>query len=101
MSTGLSYSAHALRRMAQRGISNEEIEYVCRYGRLYNCGGTFHYFLRKKDIPVEDWSDPEIQKLEGTIVLVDRITGAFVLTVYRNKQGLRQIRRKAKYELTQ
>lgn len=97
MQTCLLYSDHALHRMAQRGISDEEIEYVCRYGQAINCAGSVHYFLRRKDIPLQDQNNSHLRKLEGTTVLLDQETGSVVLTVYRNKEALGQIRRKNRH----
>ncbi len=100
METWLQFSAHALYRMAQRGISSQEIEYVCEHGRRFHRGGSVHYFLGKKDIPREDRQNADIRKLEGTTVLLDRETRSVVLTVYRNKQAPKKIRRKEKYHLS-
>ncbi|HEX9028571.1 MAG TPA: DUF4258 domain-containing protein [Anaerolineales bacterium] len=98
MQNCLLYSDHALQRMAQRGISDEEIEYVCRYGQAFHCAGSVQYFLRRKDIPITDQTKANLRKLEGTTVLLDRETGSIVLTVYRNKEALGQIRRKTRYQ---
>ena len=97
METWLQFSAHALLRMAQRGISSQEIEYVCAHGRRFHCGGSVHCFLGKKDIPETDRNDARIRQLEGTTVLLDRETRSIVLTVYRNKNAPRKIKRKTKY----
>lgn len=99
METWLQFSTHALIRMAQRGISSQEIEYVCEHGRRFHRGGSVHYFLGKKDIPREDQQIADIRKLEGTTVLLDRETQRVVLTVYRNKHAPKKIRRKEKYQL--
>lgn len=99
METWLQFSAHALIRMAQRGISSQEIEYVCEHGRCFHRAGSVHYFLGKKDIPRDDQINADIRKLEGTTVLLDRETRSVVLTVYRNKQAPKKIRRKEKHDL--
>ena len=98
MGEEFQYSDHALRRMAQRGISEQEIHYVCQYGRCYHVAGSVYFFLGRKDIPDRDRNDPSVQRLEGTTVLVDRSNTAVVVTVYRNRQASRQIRRKSKHD---
>lgn len=76
-------------RMAQRGLSPEDLEYVCRYGRSIRVAGALHRFLGRKDIPPEDRKQK--CRLEGTIVLLDEGT-RMVITAYRNRQGLKRIR---------
>ena len=85
--------------MAQRGIGKAAAEYVCQHGRRIYCGGVLHIFLGKKDIPAADRRNPGIRKLEGTTLIIDSFTHAEVITVYRNKQALKSIRRKSKYDL--
>ena len=99
--------------MAQRNLSERDVEYVLNHGcRMYN-GGVEFRFLRKRDIHPQDRS--EFERLEGTAVVVSRhAKGALqrraqddayagtenasdVITVWRNrKHGLRHIRQKAK-----
>ncbi len=99
--------------MAQRNLSERDVEYVLKHGcRVYN-GGVEFRFLRKRDIPRQDRS--EFGRLEGTAVvmrnhapnaewsvvqdeaLVSNQNESDVITVWRNrKHGLRRIRHKAK-----
>ncbi len=95
----LVYSHHAHKRMAQRGICKEDIEYVYEHGHRVYSGGVLHLFLRKKDIPPLDRRNADARKLEGTTILLSSGSHAEVITVYRNKQALPQIRRKCKYTL--
>ena len=89
MPATIAYSEHAQVRMAQRGLSQEDVEYVCRYGRLIRGAGALHRFLGRKDIPLKDHKHK--CRLEGTIVLLDEMAKV-VITVYRNRQGLKGIR---------
>jgi len=89
----LKYTHHAGISMAQRGLSRQDIEYVCRYGQSYRCAGVVHRFLRHIDIPDGDRKQKE--HLEGTVVLLDK-AGRCVITAYRNRQALKSIRRKSK-----
>lgn len=83
--------------MAQRGIRTEDIEYVYEHGHRVYSGGVLHLFLRKKDIPQPDRRKSNARKLEGTTILLSSEEKAEVITVYRNKQALPQLRRKLKY----
>lgn len=91
-------SNHAVTRMAQRNLSAEDVEYVLRYGCRVRSGGALHYFLRHDDIPSGDRK--RAQRLEGTTVLMDR-NGQCIITVYRNRRGLKEIRQKVKWEIEQ
>jgi Domain of unknown function (DUF4258) len=91
-------SSHAVTRMAQRNLSTEDVEYVLQYGCRVRSGGALHYFLRSDDIPRRDRK--QAQRLEGTTVLMDR-NGQIIITVYRNRRGLKEIRQKVKWEIEQ
>ena len=94
--TQLVYSEHAYKRMAQRGIRKEDVEYVYEHGHRVYSGGVLHLFLRKKDIPQIDRRKSKARKLEGTTVLLSSYEDAEVITAYRNKQALPHLRRKRK-----
>jgi hypothetical protein len=83
--------------MAQRGLSPEDIGYVCDHGRPYYRAGMVHYFLGKKDIPPEDGCNADVQRLVGTTVLMENEDLSLIVTVYRNQNAIRRIRRKPKY----
>jgi hypothetical protein len=51
------------------------------------------YFLGRRDIPTEDLVNDDLARLEGTLVLTARHRPD-VITVYRNRDGLKVIRRK-------
>ncbi len=94
----MELSNHALMRMAQRNLSAEDVEYVIQFGCLVRSGGALHYFLRHNDIPKVDRK--RVQRLEGTTVLMDR-SGQCIITVYRNRRGLKVLRQKVKWEIEQ
>jgi hypothetical protein len=83
-------SQHAHVRMAQRGISSQDIEYVRQHGRRMYINGAQARFLGWRDIPKEDGATHG--HLEGTLVLLDP-TGQFVITTYRNTEALKLIRK--------
>ena len=93
----ISYSGHALRRMAQRNFSFDEVNYIIRHGRRIRRTGVIFCFLGGKDIPDEDRKCDKYTRLEGSTVLMhvgnDTIS---VITVYQNKSALKTIRRKIK-----
>lgn len=91
-------SNHAATRMAQRNLSAEDVEYVIQFGCPVRSGGALHYFLRHADIPKADRK--RAQRLEGTTILMDR-SGQFIITVYRNRRGLKVLRQKVKWEIEQ
>ena len=92
-------SAHATQRMAQRNLTYSEIEYVCHNGQRVHRAGVVHYYLGWRDIPAGDRRDARIQKLEGTTVLVGGDQSDEIVTVYRNKNGTKNLRRKSKFNL--
>ena len=83
--------------MAQRGIRREDVEYVYEHGHRVYSGGVLHLFLRKKDIPEIDRRKSNVRKREGTTILLSSEKKPEVITAYRNKQALPQLRRKQKY----
>ena len=66
------------------------------YGQKLHRTGIVFFFLGQNDIP--EMMQKILDYLEGTIVLFDPNT-AEVITVYRNRNGLRDIKRKTKYAL--
>jgi len=96
LQNAVELSNHAVTRMAQRNLSAEDVEYVIQFGCRVRSGGALHYFLRYNDIPKSDRK--RVRRLEGTTVLMDR-SGQYIITVYRNRRGLKGIRQKVKWEI--
>lgn len=90
------FSLHARCRAARRNVA-DAIDYVLAYGRAIHRTGVTFYFLGRRDIPRMDRRASWVARLEGTVVLVAE-TGE-IITVYRNRNALRLIQRKAKYRL--
>lgn len=99
MHNSLQFTEHALTRMHQRCLSITDVEYVVLHGQQHRCAGVVHYFLGRCDIPKKDQRNDRLRRLEGTAVLVDSNTRKWVITVYRNRSALKDIRRKAKTNL--
>jgi hypothetical protein len=90
----LTFSEHALIRMAQRTLSETDVEYIVNHGTRYHNAGCLFYFLGKRNIP-----DKDQERLEGSVVLLDSETETTVITVYRNRdEAAKEIRCKAKYD---
>src|SRR4051794_38554233 len=90
-------SAHASRRLAQRNLTAEDVQYVYAHGRLHHNGKATFVHLGLRDIPLEDRRDDRYRRLEGTVLVLDPATGCHLTTAYRNRQrGSRDIRRKLK-----
>ena len=90
-------SAHASRRLAQRNLNSEDVQYVYAHGRLHHTGKATFIYLGLRDIPREDRRDNRYRRLEGTVLVLDPMTGCHLTTAYRNRQrGSRDIRRKLK-----
>ncbi|MGB0385544.1 MAG: DUF4258 domain-containing protein [Ardenticatenaceae bacterium] len=88
---------HAEQRMAQRNLSLEDVLFVLKYGKCYHRAGAMFFYLRGKDIPKMERKNKRLSQLEGSTVILSRDAPA-ILTVYRNREnGLRHIKRKAKY----
>lgn len=88
---------HARLRCAQRNVNRDTIAFVEWHGRkIHRTGATF-YFLGRRNIPEHLRDDDRYAKLEGTVLLAGP-DGGFI-TVYRNRQALKAIRKKLKYHL--
>lgn len=76
-------TTHVQKRMQSRGISEEDIQEVVRYGRTFYARGAVFKVIGKKEI--ERYSDnAELDHLEGVHVVIAH-DGA-VITTYRNRQ---------------
>jgi hypothetical protein len=94
-------SAHARRRLAQRNLNADDVQYVYTHGRLHHTGKATFIHLGLRDIPQADRRDDRFRRLEGTVLVLDPTTGCHLTTAYRNRQrGSRDIRRKLKRALT-
>lgn len=92
------FSGHSVERMAERNVRTQGLSYVLSYGHWESRAGAKFVTLRRKDIPFEDLKNDAITRLIGIVILVSRQDGSTIITVYRNRESLKHIRRKAKYE---
>lgn len=98
--TDLLSTFHALSRQARRNLSNDDIGFVVAHGQYIHCAGALHIFLGQRDIPLHKEVSRRFGRLEGTVLVID-VHGEqpTLLTVYRNRNGLKRIRAKHKYNL--
>ncbi len=86
---------HGRKRACQRRLSQLQIAYVLRYGRvLWRTGVRFH-FLAAKDLPWQHRHLPAITRLIGLTVVVGR--GDLIITSYKNSAALGKIKKKSKF----
>lgn len=100
MFSTFSLTKHAAVRIAQRNISLLDLEYILEHGeRIYKTGVSM-YILRKIDIPPGDANKSHITRLEGTVLLVgfSQNGDLEIITAYRNRNALKTLRRKSKYD---
>jgi len=91
-----SLSGHARKRMAQRNLSPSDVEFAISYGQHFHRTGALFLFLGHRDFPSDGLR--RFSRLEGTLILMDPKTRD-VITVYRNRKGPRDIKRKVRYSL--
>lgn len=75
---------HAKVRMQQRGIRDDDIEQVVRFGRRIHAKGLTYYVVGRKEVKRQALVGKDIAKLEGLQVLVEATDG-MVVTTYRSK----------------
>ena len=93
----IQHTVHSAFRSAQRGLSDDEIEYVYHFASRYHRGGALIYYLRRQDVPLPDQRNAFSMRLVGT-ALVIAPDGYTLLTAWRNRRsGLKQIRKKESY----
>lgn len=93
----MNLTYHAEERMSQRGIRESDLHLAMRHATRIYTGGALILFMRKKDIP--DSVRPQLRdKLDGLTVIMEPDT-SHIITAYKNKRGLRTIRRKIKRDL--
>jgi hypothetical protein len=90
----IQHTDHSSFRAAQRGLTDEEIEYVFQFGSRFHSGGALIYFLRRQDLPKPDLRWDWANHLVGTALVCTK-QGDILVTVWRNRRsGLKLIRKK-------
>ncbi len=93
-------STHAHQRLAQRNLSDADIQYVLTHGTRIHNGSAVFVHLGRKDIPEDDLRISRWRRLEGTVLVLDPQSGHHLTTAYRNRRnGIKEIKRKRKYRI--
>jgi hypothetical protein len=92
------FSRHARRRGAQSNLSEQDIELVRRYGVLEHRTGVRFYFVGRREVERYREVEPRLAKLHDIAMIVS-CDDLVVITVYRNRKALKDIRRKSKVRL--
>jgi hypothetical protein len=99
MTHRVTYTGHANIRRAQRNLSPADIDFVYRHGCRIRAAGALHIFLGRRHLPNDRATLRQYARLEGTVlVLEEAAQDATLITAYRNRRGLKQIRAKTKYD---
>jgi hypothetical protein len=91
----VTLSKHARCRGAQSNLSDRDIELVRRYGVLEHRTGVRFYFVGRREVERYREVEPRLAKLHDIAMIVS-CDGQVVITVYRNRNALKDIRRKSK-----
>lgn len=87
---------HAEKRMVQRNLSLNDVEYVIQNGLEMNKAGAIFCILRKSDIVEDGVISNNLIRLVGTAVVLSK--DGIVITAWRNRRyGLKKIKMKPKY----
>lgn len=91
-------NGHFQKRIPQRGLSSDDVDFVLAYGVEIHRAGAVHFLLRGKDIP--DNFQRQYARLIGTTILVAERWDTQI-TAYRaqRKQAMKNVCRKAKQDL--
>lgn len=93
--TSFKLTDHAIIRSAQRGITQDQIALALDYGVVTHLQGFRFITLRGKDIP--PWVDPHaLGRAKNIVVVTPHNTPGLVVTVYKNKNAPKRIKRKSR-----
>ncbi|WP_100629765.1 DUF4258 domain-containing protein [Algoriphagus formosus] len=91
--TSMTYSRHSKIRLQQRGIHQEEIQAVLRYGRvIHRQGMKFHYLPKSKSKSLGIQDPGQLSKL-----MVVTVNGTpLVVTCYKHESAIHRVKKKSK-----
>jgi len=88
-------SRHASERASQRNLSHDDLAFVMQYGQEIHRAGALFIFLGHRHIPKQFRGNRNIMRLAGTALVVSSDCQQ-VITAYRNRNAIRDIKRKSK-----
>jgi hypothetical protein len=91
----VALSRHARRRGAQSNLSDRDLDLVRRYGVLEHRTGVRFYFVGRREVERYRDVEPRLAKLHDIVMIVSN-DDYVVITVYRNRNALKEIRHKSK-----
>ncbi len=89
------FSKHGSQRVAQSNLSEDDVDLVRRYGVLEHRTGVRFYFIGRREVERYRVVAPRLAKLHDIVMIVS-CDDQTVITVYRNRHALKQIKRKSK-----
>jgi hypothetical protein len=95
---GAQASRHAMRRAAQSNLRADDYELVRRYGVLEHRAGVRFFFIRRREVERYRGIEPRLPKLHDIVMVLS--SDDTIITVYRNRHALKDIRRKLKYRMS-
>ena len=87
-------SKHARQRGAQSNMCERDLDLVRRYGVLEHRTGVRFYFVRRQEVERYRKVEPRLVRLHGIVMILSQDNT--VITLYRNRKALKDIRRKSK-----
>ena len=94
-SARVEWSRHGRLRGAQSNLCDHDVELVRRYGVLEHRTGVRFYFVRTREVERFRSIEPRLPHLLNVVMIVAG-DDDLVITVYRNRNALKEIRRKPK-----
>lgn len=89
----ISLTNHARERSAHRAINDQMIHDTIEYGRMIRKQGLRYYVMTEKCIP-EEMPAQYQERVKNTVVILTSDNA--VMTVYKNEDALKHIKRKPK-----
>ena len=88
-----SFTYHSIRRSSQRGINEDDIKQITRYGRVIRKQGLRFFYMTGSELRFMPLGAQD--KLKN-LVIVMAGSEDVVITAYKNKDAIRNIKRKSK-----
>lgn len=84
---------HAVERCAQRAVRPHALSFALEHGRLYRGPDSLVVFFGKHEVERYRYLGSWVERLHGLVIVLDS-DGQSILTVYKNRGGLRRAGRK-------
>ena len=91
-------SNHANDRSIDRNLSQEDIDFIVKYGHREKRAGVIFRQLRRKDIPDDKQIQRQYERLIGATVVLCKCNDR-IITMYRDERAFKKDQQKKKYNL--